>query len=266
MPKLKGKQTKRIRRRDKKPRGVADWSGPAPRHGPFGIFSNIKLFYFVAAFIMAGSVVGGGLGVCVRGRTQTVTPTPEATVDATATAQATPSATDTPVAQVKQYPAAPPMTIDPAKSYSATIKTNKGDIKVELFAKDAPNTVNNFVFLARQGFYNDLLFHIAYPDFYVQTGDPTCNNTGGLCIKTSGPGYDIPKEPNSRPFVAGSLAGVTKQGESMGNGSQFFIALTASKQFETGDYWVFGQVTEGMDVAQKLAQDDKILGIDITEQ
>jgi len=261
VPKPKGKQTKRIKRRDKKPRGVADWSGPAPRHGPFGIFSNIKLFYVVGAFIMIGSVATGGISVCVRtSRTQTVTPTPEATVDATATAEAeaTPSTTETPFA-VKHYTEPPPMTIDPAKSYSATIRTDKGSIQVELFAKDAPNTVNNFVFLAREGYYNDVPFHLVYPDFYVQTGDPTGTGTGG-------PGYDIPKEPNSQPFVVGTLGGVAGTGEEKGNGSQFFIVLQPSKQFETGDFWPFGKVTQGMDVVQQIAQGDKILGIDITEQ
>jgi len=264
MPKPKGKQTKRIKRRDKKPRGVADWSGPAPRHGPFGIFSNIKLFYVVGAFIMIGSVATGGIGVCVgRSNTQRITPTPATTADATGTAQATteatPGPTGTPVPQVKQYPAPPPMTIDPAKSYSATISTDKGDIKVKLFAKDAPNTVNNFVFLAREGFYNDLPFHIVLPDFYVQTGAPTE-------LSTSGPGYQIAKEPNSQPFVEGTLGGVAASGDEMANGSQFFIALQPSPQFETGDFWPFGKVEEGMDVVREIEKGDKILGIDITEQ
>jgi len=253
MPKPKGKQTKRIKRRDKKPRGVADWSGPAPRHGPFGIFSNIKLFYVVGAFIMIGSVATGGIGVCVRGsRTQSVTPTPEATEDATATAEAetTPSATGTPFV-VKHYAAAPPMTIDTAKSYSASIRTDKGSFRVELFAKDIPNTVNNFVFLAREGFYDDVPFHYVQPDFSVQTGDPTGMGTGG-------PGYEIAKEPSSHPFEEGTLG--------MVNGSQFFIALAVSKQFETGDFWPFGKVVDGMDVVKQIEKGDKILGIDITEQ
>jgi len=257
MPKPKGKQTKRIKRRDKKPRGVADWSGPAPRHGPFGIFSNIKLFYVVGAFIMIGSVATGGIGVCVgRSNTQRITPTPEATVDATA--EATPSATGTPFV-VKHYSAPPPMTIDPAKSYTATIRTDKGSFQVELFAKDVPNTVNNFVFLAREGFYNDVPFHYVQPDFSVMTGDPTGTGTGG-------PGYQIAKEPNSQPFVVGTLGGVAATGEEMANGSQFFIALTASKQFETEDYWAFGQVVSGMDVVESLVQGDKILSVEITEQ
>jgi cyclophilin family peptidyl-prolyl cis-trans isomerase len=253
MPKPKGKQTKRIKRRDKKPRGVADWSGPAPRHGPFGIFSNIKLFYVVGAFIMIGSVATGGVSVCVRGsRTQSVTPAPEATEDATATAEAetTPSATGTPFV-VKHYAAPPPMTIDTAKSYSATIRTDKGSFRVELFAKDVPNTVNNFVFLAREGFYNDVPFHYVQPDFSAQTGDPTGMGTGG-------PGYEIAKEPSSHPFEEGTLG--------MVNGSQFFVVLQPSPQFEKGDFWPFGKVVEGMDVVQQIAQGDKILSVEITEQ
>jgi len=251
MPKPKGKQTKRIKRREKKPRGVADWSGQAPRHGPFGIFSNVKLFYVVGAFIMIGSVATGGIGVCVgRSNTQRITPTPEATVETTATAEATPSATGTPFV-VKHYSAAPPMTIDPAKSYSAIIKTDKGSFQVELFAKDVPNTVNNFVFLAREGFYNDVPFHYVQPDFSVQTGDPTGMGTGG-------PGYEIAKEPSSHLFEEGTLG--------MVNGSQFFVVLQPSPQFEKGDFWPFGKVVEGMDVVQQIVQGDKILGIDITEQ
>ena len=257
MPKPKGKQTKRIKRRDKKPRGVADWSGQAPRHGPFGIFSNIKLFYIIGAIIMVGSVAP--LSICVGNRSQpSATPTPEATVETTATAEATPSATETPFV-VKHYSAPPPMTIDPAKSYSATIRTDKGSFRVELFAKDVPNTVNNFVFLAREGFYNDVPFHYVQPDFSVMTGDPTGTGTGG-------PGYQIAKEPNSQPFVAGTLGGVAATGEEMANGSQFFIALTASKLFEKGVCWPFGKVVEGLDVVRQIAQGDKILSVEITEQ
>jgi cyclophilin family peptidyl-prolyl cis-trans isomerase len=249
----KRKQPKRIKRRDKRPRGVADWSGEAARHGPFGIFSNVKLFYIVGAIIMIGSVATGGIGVCVgRSGQQAVTPTPEATVETTATAEAggTPGVTETPFV-IKHYSAPPPMTIDPAKSYSATIRTDKGDIEVELFAKDVPNTVNNFVFLAREGFYDDLIFHYVVPDFSAQTGDPTGMGTGG-------PGYELDKEPSSHTFEEGTLG--------MVNGSQFFIVIQPSAQFEKGDFWPFGKVTQGMDVVRQIVEGDKMLGIDITEQ
>ncbi len=151
------------------------------------------------------------------------------------------------------------MTIDTAKTYTATIRTDKGDIQVELFAKDAPNTVNNFVFLAKDGFYDDLPFHYVQPDFSVQTGDPTNLGTGG-------PGYEIAKEPNSHPFEEGTLGGLANPGEEMANGSQFFIVLQPSHQFETGDFWPFGKVTAGMDVVRQLVKGDKMLGIDIKEQ
>jgi len=249
MPK---KQPKRIKRRARKPRGVADWSGPQTKHGPFGIFSNVRLFYVVGVIIMAGSLAAGGVGVCARSsrnttqsnsqaaaETGTPTPSPDATVSPTPT-----------VEQVKQWATPPPMTIDPAKSYSATIRTEKGDIAVDLFAADAPNTVNDFVFLAGQGFYNDLPFYYVDPTMYVVTGDPSGTTTGG-------PGYDIPLEPNSRPFTAGTLG--------MINGSQFFILLDPS-QVATRDYTPFGQVKSGMSVVQSLEKGDKVLSIEIQEQ
>jgi cyclophilin family peptidyl-prolyl cis-trans isomerase len=243
------KQSKRIKRRGKRPRGVADWSGSPTRHGPFGIFSNVRLFYVMGVFIMAGSLAAGGMGVCVaRGAGGNATSTPTSTP--VATAEVTPGPTGTPL-DVKQYEAPPPMIIDAEKGYFATIKTEKGDVRVELFAKDAPNTVNNFVFLAGDGFYDDLPFHLVFPGFYVQTGDPTGTGTGG-------PGYDIAKEPSSHTFAAGTLG--------MVNGSQFFIALEPSKQFETGDYWAFGQVVEGLDVVEGLVEGDEILGIEVEEQ
>jgi len=231
----------------KSPRGVADWSGPAAKHGPFGIFSNVRLFYIVGALIMVGSVLTGGLAVCVRGSTTVrVTPTPEATE------LATPSVTETPAPQVKQYATAPPMTIDTAKTYTATIRTDKGDIQVELFAKDAPNTVNNFVFLAREGFYDELPFYYVNTDLYAITGDPAGNGKGG-------PGYNIDREASAKTFEVGTL------GMGMISGSQFFILLNPS-QVDTGNYWPFGKVTAGLDVVQGLVESDQVLGIDIVEQ
>src|SRR4051794_33363762 len=92
----------------------------------------------------------------------------------------------------KQYNAPPPLAIDTAKSYTATIDTTRGPIVVELFAKDAPNTVNNFVFLAREGFYDGTVFHRVIPDFMVQGGDPTGTGRGG-------PGYKFADELKDNP-------------------------------------------------------------------
>ena len=245
----KSKQPKRTKRRARKPRGSADWSGPEKKHGPFGLFSNVRLFYIVGIIIMAGSLAGGGVGVCARTSGKSATPTPQPG-SGTETPTPTPDANAPPpptVQQVKQWPAAPPMSIDPTKSYSATIRTEKGDIKVDLFAADAPSTVNNFVFLAQQGFYNGLPFSYVQSDLYAVTGNPSDSENGG-------PGYDLPKETNSRTFTAGTLG--------MINGSQFFILLDPSS-VATGNYEAFGQVTSGMDIVQSLVKGDKVLGIDI---
>lgn len=245
MPESKHRRTKR---RAKRASRVADWSGPATKHGPFGIFSNVKLFYILGALIMVGSLAVGGMSVCTRGQGAAVTPTPEPTANLTPQATVTPE--DTAVA-IKQYPAPPPMTIDTAKSYFAVLNTDKGKIRIELFDDAAPATVNNFVFLARDGFYNGQTFYYVEPGFSVMTGDPTGTGTGG-------PGYEISKEASSVPFEEGTAG--------MVNGSIFFIALRESRQFETGDFWPFGEVTEGLDVVRQLAEGDKLLSVEIVEQ
>jgi cyclophilin family peptidyl-prolyl cis-trans isomerase len=106
------------------------------------------------------------------------------------------------------------MTIDPSKHYTATIDTSMGTMKADLFPGDAPMTVNNFVFLAQQGFYNDVTFHRVINNFMVQTGDPTGTGTGG-------PGYRFNDEPVKRPYTRGTLA-MANAGPNT-NGSQFFI-------------------------------------------
>ena len=138
----------------------------------------------------------------------------------------------------------PTMTIDQNKQYTATIKTNFGDIVVELFPKDAPNTVNNFVFLARQRFYNGVPVHRIVKGFVIQSGDPT--GTGG-----GGPGYKFPDEKVSRDYVEGTLA-MANSGPNT-NGSQFFITLADLSGKLPKNYTIFGKVSKGMDVVKKIA-------------
>jgi cyclophilin family peptidyl-prolyl cis-trans isomerase len=145
-----------------------------------------------------------------------------------------------------QYSAPPPMTIDPNKQYSATLHTNKGDVVVELFAKDAPKTVNNFVFLAREGFYNGVTFHRVIPGFMAQGGDPTGSGSGG-------PGYRFEDERNNRQHLEGTLS-MANAGPNT-NGSQFFICY-APQPHLNGRHTVFGQVTQGMDVVRQLRERD----------
>jgi cyclophilin family peptidyl-prolyl cis-trans isomerase len=146
-------------------------------------------------------------------------------------------------ARNNKYDAPPPITIDPDKNYTATIETTAGTMKAELFAEEAPVTVNNFVFLARENFYDNVRFHRIIKDFMVQTGDPLGTGTGG-------PGYRFEDEPVTRPYELGTLAMANAGPDT--NGSQFFIVNTERAPLEP-NYTIFGQVTEGLDVLEKIS-------------
>ena len=145
----------------------------------------------------------------------------------------------------KEYTSPPPMTIDPMGSYMATIRTNKGNIVVELLPGPAPKTVNNFVFLANEGFYDGTIFHRVIPDFMIQGGDPT--GTG-----TSGPGYKFEDEIN--PMFVFDRAGILAMANAgpNTNGSQFFITTVATPHLN-GNHTIFGRVTEGQTVAEAIS-------------
>ncbi|MEX2599334.1 MAG: peptidylprolyl isomerase [Dehalococcoidia bacterium] len=136
------------------------------------------------------------------------------------------------------------MSIDPQHSYTATFKTDKGNIVVQLFADKAPGTVNNFVFLARDGFYDNTTFHRVLPDFMAQGGDPTGTGRGG-------PGYKFEDEfhPDLRHDRPGVLS-MANAGPNT-NGSQFFLTHTPTPHLD-GRHAVFGHVIEGMDVLLRL--------------
>ena len=159
----------------------------------------------------------------------------------------------------KQYPQPPAMTIDSAKNYSATIDTTKGKIVCQLFAKEAPITVNNFVFLAREKFYDGTKFHRVIADFMVQGGDPTGTGTGD-------PGYKFPDElkNNPRKHQVGTLS-MANAGPNT-NGSQFFITHVVTEWLD-GKHTVFGQVKDktGQDVVNSIKQGDKINSVTIAE-
>ena len=150
---------------------------------------------------------------------------------------------------LKQYSGTPPNAIDPAKNYTATIEMTKGgEILVELYAKDVPNTVNNFVFLSRDGFYNCVTFHRVIPGFMAQTGDPTGSGSGG-------PGYRFEDEftPSLKHDSEGILS-MANAGPNT-NGSQFFITLAATPHLD-GAHTVFGKVVQGMDVVKNISVRD----------
>ena len=149
------------------------------------------------------------------------------------------------------------MSIDPGKKYTVTLDTSKGAIVCDLFAKDAPKTVNNFVFLAREGFYDGTLFHRVIADFMVQGGDPTATGTGG-------PGYRFEDETKNNPnkHKIGSLS-MANAGPNT-NGSQFFITHVVTNWLD-GKHTVFGQVTSGQDVVNKIQQRDQLKSVTIQE-
>ena len=145
------------------------------------------------------------------------------------------------------YAAEPPMTIDQNKRYFATVKMDIGDIKLELFPKDAPHHVNNFVFLAREKYYDGVTFHRVIPGFMAQAGDPTGTGSGG-------PGYTIQDEVNTRTFGAGTL-GMAKTSAPNSAGSQWFICFEPAAHLN-GAYTAFGQLVEGEDVLAQIAPRD----------
>ncbi len=170
--------------------------------------------------------------------------------------------------QKKSYSKAPAMTIDPKKSYTATIKTAKGDIVVSLYADKAPKTVNNFVFLARDGFYDNTTFHRVMHDFMAQGGDPTGTGRGG-------PGYQFADEfDSSLTFDQPGILAMANAGPNT-NGSQFFITYVPTPWLN-GHHSIFGKVTSGMDVLKQISErdpsagasqpGDKILSIAIEEK
>ena len=156
---------------------------------------------------------------------------------------------------MKKYAAPPAMTIDPAKSYTATMETSAGTLVLDLFATDAPMTVNNFVFLAREGFYDGTTFHRIIPDFMAQGGDPADTGSGG-------PGYQFADEFTHRKHVMGALS-MANAGPKT-NGSQFFICYKPQPHLN-GKHSVFGQLVEGMDALKKLKNGSKIISVTIKE-
>ena len=148
---------------------------------------------------------------------------------------------------IKTYSKPPEMVINTSKNYTATIETAKGNIVLELFVQDAPRTVNNFVFLAREGFYDGVTFHRVFLDFMAQSGDPTGTGTGS-------PGYTFADEFSTRKHVTGTLS-MANTGQPGTNGSQFFITYVPTPWLD-GIHSVFGQVISGMDVLKSLTPRD----------
>jgi cyclophilin family peptidyl-prolyl cis-trans isomerase/protein-disulfide isomerase len=148
-------------------------------------------------------------------------------------------------------PACPQVTVDAKKSYTATVTTSKGDITIQLYADKAPLAVNSFVYLARRGWFNNVPFHRVIADFVAQTGDPSGTGLGN-------PGYEFNNEITDLKFDKAGVVGMANAGPNT-NGSQWFITFGALPELD-GNYPVFGQVTNGMDVVKQLTERDPQIG------
>jgi cyclophilin family peptidyl-prolyl cis-trans isomerase len=212
----------------------------------FGAFGAL----FIGVIVVI-SIVGGGKKKADSTTTTTTPPTTAAPATTVAAAKVVLPAgcvrTVPPKTTKPTYKSAPPMTIDPTKTYVAHFETTCGNFDVTLDAKDAPKTVNSFVFLAGNHFYDGLTFQRVAKDFVVQGGDPKGDGSGG-------PGYNLPTEPPKDGYTEGSVAMANAGPDT--TGSQFFVVLSDTAAKGLGGppylYSALGNVTKGMDVVQKL--------------
>ena len=231
----------------------------------------------VLVVVAAGAIVGIAFAVSSGNNTpkaKTTTSTTaakganaklQAEADAVAVKAGCPASTKSTV-NTQKYSAAPSMTIDTSKTYTATVVTTTGTFEVTLDASSAPKTVNNFVFLADKGYYHCVIFHRVIPGFMDQTGDPTGTGTGG-------PGYTIPDEypPKAtnaaQQYPLGSVA-MANTGAPNTGGSQFFIVAGTQGESLPNTYTLFGSVTSGMNVVDTINQQGSAAGVppDVTQR
>jgi peptidyl-prolyl cis-trans isomerase B (cyclophilin B) len=158
----------------------------------------------------------------------------------------------------KQWNTPPAMQIDPKKKYTVSMNTNKGRIEIELYPEHAPKTVNNFVFLAKEGYYDGILFHRVINDFMIQGGDPTGTGRGG-------PGYKFEDEFKGNPLKHERCVISMANAGPNTNGSQFFITHSPQPHLN-GKHTVFGKVKTGQDVVDLIEQGDKMVQVTVVEE
>ena len=204
---------------------------------------KLLLAVFVAAILLAGCVL----------ETPSPAPSPTPAVAPTVPPQIGDASGRGPVKQtvivggasITQYSTVPPLTIDSSAQYTAVIRTNMGSIEIELFAGQAPITVNNFIFLANDGFYNGVIFHRVIPSFMIQGGDPLGTGTGG-------PGYRFQDEfVASLTFDQPGILAMANSGPGT-NGSQFFVTTVPTPHLN-GAHTIFGKIVKGQDVADAIS-------------
>lgn len=224
---------------------------------PMSLLQNAKVFYIMGAVIMIGGVVMAAL----LGGSGLNSATPDAPTATPTTEAGTPEPTATPDART--FTAPEDVIDEETKTYTATIVTEKGTIEVELYADQAPKTVNNFVFLSQQGYFDGLEFHRVEPNFVIQAGDPTNTQED----QRGGPGYEVEEDVNELLNEEGTIAMAKTRGATS-FGSQWFINLKDNPGLDGAGadrFYPFGKVTAGMDVAKSIEQGDVIESITITE-
>ena len=204
----------------------------------------------IAAAMLAGALtVGGAAAALAQGTPEAPLGTPLGELACWSSDQVITGGDDD--AMARQYASPPAMQIDPERTYTATLETNKGEIQIEFFPQDAPQTVNNFVCLAQDGYYDGTPFHRIVSGFVIQGGDPTGTGAGG-------PGYQFRDEPVVKDYERGTLA-MANAGPNT-NGSQFFIVLEDLRGKLPKNYTIFGKVTEGLDIVDAIAKTPTSVG------
>jgi len=237
------RQRRGQRRQSRQQTGV-ERVGPVQFSGPMGLMQRHTRSFFLGGIVVMVLSLGGIFFTTNLGASspQDPTPTPTATAESTAESSATPEDEEI----VRSYEAAPELTIDPEATYEAVIHLEGGDVRIELYAAEAPIAVNNFVFLAENRFYDGLTFHRVLPGFVAQTGDPTAAGSGS-------PGYQLEAESNDLTFERGVLS--MAQSPAGISGSQFFITLGPAPHLNA-DFTVFGRVIEGIELLDELTPRD----------
>lgn len=239
------------------PRQRKTQPAPPPRRGPaiLSALSVIVLFVVLGFVLLSNRSTAAPTGAEPPAFEDATAAAPAADIAPTAAPIVAPVETAVPPADSsgasakKTYSAPPPMTIDPAKNYTATITTANGDIVVKLRPDLAPKTVNNFVFLAREGFYDGLTFHRVLPRFMAQGGDPLGTGAGDA-------GYDIPAEfSDTVLFDRPGLLAMARGPDPDSASSQFFITLAPAPHLNN-QYTIFGEVVQGQDVVDKITPRD----------
>jgi cyclophilin family peptidyl-prolyl cis-trans isomerase len=215
---------------------------------PMNVLGDVRWFAAIGVIVAITMVVTAVLTTrgTNRGNPDTL---PTATPTASTTAEASPTAS--PTAAAKQFEKAEQVIDAEKNTYTATFKTSMGDFTVRLFADVAPNTVNSFVFLAKQGFFDNTTFHRIVSNFVIQGGDPTGTGTGG-------PGYQTQDEPNELRNKKGTIAMAKVSGQTQ-FGSQFFINLKDNPSLDfdnpsANKFYPFGEVISGMDVVEAIGK------------